>query len=900
MSRCRLLIGLVLFCFLAAGAAFADGPQTGTLEGRVLDAQGAPLPGATVNLAGPQGQVSTVSDSDGSFRFGLLIAGDYTVSASLEGLGSTEVSAPVSVGSRQSIELRLGGTSAETITVTSEAPLVNKYETSAEARLESEVSENLSFISRNVQSSLEVLPGVVHSATSRAQAGIQASINGGQWQENAGFVDGVDTSFPRRGGGSRIFLPVTSLTETTIETAGFSAEYGRVVSGVTSSVIKSGTNQFHGDFLYIPQNEKWRAPYDDLDIPRDDEIINSFEVSLGGPLVRDKAWFFASYGELDSNEADIVADGTQLNTGFQTEAKILKLNFQPTSAHQLQLAGVDAPTDKVNINQGSGDQWTPCDCALEENLATLTWSFAMTADAFLEAKIATQEDRLDREALRLHPISGTNPDVPAGNNFPYQDVPTQIRYNAIGQPAGLGFLDTGRDQGNASVSLFRGKHELKFGADYQDVTSDVFNLIGTLYRGAGYNPNLPGGFTRPQDKRVFDAPSVVTSTSEILSGFAQDRFDIGDRFNLYLGLRVDDQTHTNDADREIISSTDVAPRVAATWDTTGDGTFLVKATAGRYYQVVGQDIFTREYATKPNGTNQFTQLGWNPTTQRYDIVQLRMIPVLGFDPGIFDPYYKDEASAGIEWQFADAWAFKARAVWWELEDLFWSTTQYNAQGRPVADVRNWDQGFREYQGGVLEVNRSFRNNWTIRSNYAYSEGNGNNFGNGDGTTDEDDFLEALGGVEVGTGRTNATIVNREGRGNADREHVLNVVAMKIFTFGQHHVHLGGYFGFRSGERWGLRRQIQVRHPVSTLPITTTTYVQERDAEQLEDTFTVNGTAYWLFPIAGTFQGKVGVEVVNLTDEQEVIGINLATGQPDPGKVAIQAPREYRFQLGVTF
>ena len=105
------------------------------------------------------------------------------------------------------------------ITVTSEAPLINKFETSATApRIESEVSKNLSFIGRNVQSSIEVLPGVVHTAHVAATGGIQASVNGGQWQENAGLVDGVDTSFARRGGASRIFLPITSLTETRMET----------------------------------------------------------------------------------------------------------------------------------------------------------------------------------------------------------------------------------------------------------------------------------------------------------------------------------------------------------------------------------------------------------------------------------------------------------------------------------------------------------------------------------------------------------------------------------------------------------------------------------------------------------------------------------------------------------
>ncbi len=734
MHRARRLIWIAVVVLLGGGAValHADGPQTATLEGRVLDAQGAPLPGVNVNLTGPQGGASTITGDDGAFRFGLLIGGDYTIGATLEGLGSTEIKVVLGGGQRERVELKLGGVQTETITVTSEAPLISKFETSASATIESEVSSNLSFVARNVQSSIEVLPGVVHTAQSRLQAGIQASVNGGQWQENAGFVDGVDTSFARRGGASRIFLPVSSLTETRMET-GFTAEYGRVVSGVTSSTIKSGTNQFHGDFLYIPQNEKWRSEYEELSIPRDDDIKDSFETSLGGPIVRDKAWFFASYGKINSNEGDVLANGDHVDVGFDTEAMILKLNFQPSPKHHLQLSGVDAPTDKIQIAQTSGDQFTPCDCALSESLATLTWTFAITASSFLETKVATQEDDLDRAALVSHDIApGASPESPLGNNFPYQDQRTNLRYNAIAQGAGLGRLDTAREQANASLSLFRGDHEIKFGADYQDVSQETFNFIGVLFRGTDYNPALPGGFITPTDKRVFDPTEPVETTAEVLSAYAQDRFDLTDRFVLYVGVRMDDQAFDNDAGTEVNSSTDFAPRLGATFDLDGEGTMLLKASAGRYYQVTGQDIFNREYATKPNGTNQFTQFRWNPATRAYDIRQQSTIPVLGFNPGSFDPYYKDEVSLGYEWQFMPAWAFEARANWWEVDDTFWSTDQWNANGQVVRDVRNWDDGFREYQALQFQLNRAMRNNWTLRTNYTFGENNGNNFGGGDG------------------------------------------------------------------------------------------------------------------------------------------------------------------------
>ena len=141
----------------------------------------------------------------------------------------------------------------------------------------------------------------------------------------------------------------------------------------------------------------------------------------------------------------------------------------------------------------------------------------------------------------------------------------------------------------------------------------------------------------------------------------------------------------------------------------------------------------------------------------------------------------------------------------------------------MPDVRNWDDGFREYQGLVLELNRAFRDGWTVRTNYTYSDGNGNTFGTGDGTTDADTLFDLLGGVEVCSatsypgcvnGTTDATSRNREGSGNTEREHNLNLVGLKVFSLGSHDLGLGGYFGFRSGEPWGLRATTSLRHPVS--------------------------------------------------------------------------------------
>jgi hypothetical protein len=338
---------------------------------------------------------------------------------------------------------------------------------------------------------------------------------------------------------------------------------------------------------------------------------------------------------------------------------------------------------------------------------------------------------------------------------------------------------------------------------------------------------------------------------------------------------------------------------------------LLKATAGRYYQVAGQDLFNENYATKPNGQNVFTEIPWVVATQSYTGTPRRQnLPASG-NPGTFDPYYKDEASLGFEWQFVPAWAFEVRGSMWEETDAYWVTNQFNAAGQIVLDVRNWDDAFREYEGVVFQLNRAFRDNWTLRTNYAWGDTTGNHFGNGEVALFQDSLFEGLGGIEICNatsyvgcrqGSTDATIRNREGESNTSREHVLNIVGLKVFPIGEHSIGLGGYFGFRSGERWGLRAPTTVRHPTASPAqnISTTAYVEPRGSQQLEDTMTLNLSGHWEFPIAGQFKGRLGAEVVNVTNEQELIGINFNTGLPVAGKLAYQSPREYRFQVGVTF
>jgi len=882
-----------LVMLIGAAPVLADGPQTGTIDGRVLDAGGTPLPGVTVTLTGPQNTRTVMTDEEGVYRFALLLAGRYTVDAALQGLGTAELATDLEPGQRRGIELTLVSATAEEITVTGEAPLMSRYETAAAATIPAEVTDNVAFGTRNYNAAIRQLPTVVN----RNDSDSLPSVNGGISTEVGIYVEGVDTSMHRRGGEMRLRIPSTALTETKLESTGFGAEYGRATSGIINSTVKTGTNEFHGEMLYIGQNPKWRAP-DILELERPDDQINSYETGLGGPIARNKAWFFLSYGKMSDNRIDALRDGTIANLSREARPLIGKVNFQPGDNQQIALTAIDAPSEAIGLSGNPGDRYAVMSFPLNGRVQTLNWSLGVGASNFLEFKVANREEFVGRNAAEQHPIDPeASPDDPPGNNYRYRDLVTGLRHNGPAVRLAEGFNDFPRDQANVSLTSFRSRHEWKFGVDAQAIEFSNLTSIITEYRGRSYDPNLPGGFVTPVNKRVFDRSDVITETSDFLAAFVQDRFEVGDSWVWTLGVRGDQQTIDNDVGERVNEYTEWVPRVSGVYDVKSDGSILIRGTLGRYYHAIGMGIVLQEFSRQNNGENIYEQFLWNRETLRYDRFQRRVEPT--FDQAIHDvdPYYKDEISFGADFQVSDKWVVKSRLVASEAENIFHATLQFDDAGRVVRDLRNWSHAPREYRGPPPDPNRLFRDDWTLRTNYTLSSttGNINSF------NDNFNLYEGLGGVEVSTGLTNATSSDYWfGRLGEDREHLANVLGMKRFVFGRHDLVLGGFLHYAAGRPWGRHVSTQVRHPVSGQTITTSTFREPSDANRLPDSWTFDLSVMYSVAMASNVRAKIGFDLANLTDNQEPININLSSGRPRARVSDYQRPREFRLKLGFSF
>jgi hypothetical protein len=873
---------------LAASVVMADAPQTGVVTGVVKDPNGAAMPGATVQLLSDRDTRSATSGQDGDFRFVFLPPGSYTVRADLSGFQHAEGEIVVSAGGRAFVELQLGELASDEIVVTGESPLISKYDVSAASTVESEVAEQLVFAERNYRSAILMAPGVL--PYDRADRG--PMVMGGGPNEMASFIDGVDVSVSRSGGLTRLFLPTTSLAEVRVDSSAYDAEYGRVVGGFNSVVTKSGTNDFHGSFRYVAQNQAWAAQSKHIPLEREDDIQGKFEVGLGGPIVRDKAWFFVAASEGTTNELTHLAGGDIVDYSIETESQLLKLDFAPGPSHRLSITATNAPVLWPIVSERLYyDRFTVILLDQGNEFVTANWSWGITDDLFLELRAATQRGDAVRTVLDRPEVDpAASPDDPAGNQNLYIDLAALFYHHG---PAEEGWKEFPRDQANAILTWFGGRHELKFGIDYQNPAEDGAPVRDPRYYGRGYNESLPGGFAAPTFKRVYHpVDGTLRTETEVLNAFVQDRFDVGNRWTFALGLRYEDQEHSNDLGETVISSSDLAPRLAAIYDVGGDGKMLVKATAGRYNSVIPQATINAYFSESPNGTNSWDDYLWNRATGLYNRPWRSVLPS-DEAANVVEPFYKDEVTLGFDWQFSRLWVLQTRAVYWEVKDQWAAQEQFDDNGEVYRLVWNPPGGGREYKGIQFQLNRRFRNNWVLRANYTLGQLRGNTVSWNETFMEARDILDPATGIPV-------TAVNRWGAPNRDVNNIVNIAGSKTFPVGKHSFQLGGYLRYYSGRAWNFQESVTLTHPTSGETINTTYFVEPSGARRLSDNHYLNLNGTWRFPIAGPVDGSVRVEVAAVDDPQEQIGINENTGEPVQNRRSWQKPREIRVVLGVSF
>jgi len=258
--------GLLLFVAASVGAAQET---TGTVTGRVMDAQNLPIPGATVTVTGPQGSKTAVSDADGRYAVPFLTPGTYAVKAELQGFRSFErtgIAVPLGQSVAVPVTLTMGALS-EVVQVTAAPPIIDATSTTSGASISSELLQRIP-VGRTFSDTLYLAPGV---STGGSVGAANPSIAGGSGLDNQYVIDGVNVTnqgYGAIGSYSIVFgslgnaTPFDFLQEVQVKTGGYDAEFGQATGGLVNVVTKSGTNQVKGTVFGVRPSERPRSRLD--------------------------------------------------------------------------------------------------------------------------------------------------------------------------------------------------------------------------------------------------------------------------------------------------------------------------------------------------------------------------------------------------------------------------------------------------------------------------------------------------------------------------------------------------------------------------------------------------------------------------------------------------------------
>jgi hypothetical protein len=306
MNKARLIAGYFLLAgaIMLLGSALAWGQVTyGEITGMVTDATKAVIPGVEVVATNTGTGVSrnALSESTGLYRIPLLPPGTYTVKATMTGFKTAvRQGITLSVGQVARVDLTLEvGNISETVTVSGEASPVDTEQGRVSTLVDSKKILDMPLNGRNIYSLMTLAPGSVNTTSTIQEPGAggidnldTASVNGGRANFNGFWLDGVTNT--GLSGGSSFAPTVDSIQEFRMETLNFSAEFGVSAGSVVNVVSKSGTNSFHGTGYEVLRNDNADAR-EFFDTTKPEFKRNQFGASLGGPIVKNSTFFFATY-----------------------------------------------------------------------------------------------------------------------------------------------------------------------------------------------------------------------------------------------------------------------------------------------------------------------------------------------------------------------------------------------------------------------------------------------------------------------------------------------------------------------------------------------------------------------------------------------------------------------------
>jgi outer membrane receptor protein involved in Fe transport len=781
----RLWVAVAALVLAIPAMAHAQGATTGGLTGTLTDTSGGVLPGATVTLSGPnvQGTRTDTTDGQGTYHFRNLPPGrGYKITANLSGFReAVQDNVQVLLGQEGSVNLTLspGGVS-EQVEVTAATPLVDVSSTAGGVNITSNLFETLPS-ARGFQQLTAMAPGVaLDMGDHDRRFSDSPTVGGSSAPENNYIIDGLSVTDPRYGT-SGANLTMNFVQEVQVLTSGFQAEYGRSTGGVFNVVTKSGGNEFHGDIFNYNRSKSWT----DADLVRRQnkqlttfaDQIGSYDVggSIGGPILRDKVWFFGAYGPIRRTNylGSQIQDGVPIDTSgrkFDRDSDVYagKVTWTPRSSHTLVFSTFGDPTEENGWLAGSttGNNTPNADETSALRIVTSGgYNYGGKYTGVLGSNLL-----LDLSAGHHRQRAGTSAATDAGRVIPRQIDETF----ALFEHGGFTRLqdDTAtRTSFAGRVTSLIGAHDLRYGVDmelnnYDSATQETwFRFFGDSFASEGWNSYI-------QERNYTLAGKGSTRSTAF---FVQDSWRATPNVTVNLGLRYEAQRLGSANDVAIGGQSDVdacvvnlecrtveglslnnnwAPRLGVSWDPLGTGKSKIYGFWGRFYEAIpldmnirainGEDyIITQHVNTRALNSNNWFNPNGSPLTINGPWSVRRVSELTAITPLDEDlkTQFEDQLIFGAEYQFRPAWSIGARFINRELRRIIEDIGTFTNPDDPLEltgyVIGNPGEGFfgapfdkpsRSYNALELSVTRAFADRWHMNSSFVYARARGNHEG----------------------------------------------------------------------------------------------------------------------------------------------------------------------------
>ena len=948
MRKIALLVAVAL---LSAVPALAQ--QTGTIVGTAMDEQGAVLPGVGVTIESPAmiGARTTVTGAGGAYSFPALPSGEYSVTFALAGFQTVvQEGVRVSVARALTVNASLGLSGVEeTVTVTGEAPVVDVRNNAISTSIERELF-NAVPTGRNPWVMAGLVPGMV---TGRLDVGgnngmqqYGMEIFGSATSHQTFSVDGLKVNWPGGSGGFTMqYYDFGMYEEFNFQTSQQSAEAD--VAGVFMNMVtKSGGNEFAGDTVGFYENdtlqaENWQdiaEQYPSLgEGSAGNPILKMYDINatLGGPIVRDQAWFFGSYRYWLLDQAALGTrnpDGSQGVDDNLIRNAMGKITWQPSSSDRVFLMFQRNWKQRFHRRSYSltADEHTFVQDQVAQN-AVLSYNRNLGGSALLD--------------LRVGRMWGITP-------YYFQD---EVEYCAASCPGSLitlidsaaGSLTNApvswsenpnhRNQFNASLTYFADgetqSHSIKIGAQVsrEQMRTEVHtNGNVTAFMDDGV----------PDYALIRNTPVTHQENTNTWATFAQDNWTIGQRLTLNLGVRLDGVTgvvptqsstlgtpwpvpvsgFSVDAQKDGLPDwpMNIGPRLGFSYDLFGDGRTAIKGGWGRYYAQIGTQLSA---GANPNSTST-SRVPWSdvngnglldpgPSGTHADSPELDFSASNGFVGGVstvYDPNssrpYSDDASLGIETTFRDNVAVnityhhrRHRDALGVINQARPSTAYYEVPfgkggvgsvygllpeyaGLQDNFITNVPYFQSNYNGVALQVNKRFSDRWQMLGGITYSNHQGFNHG-----------------TPYNGGDWN----NPNRQINRDSGSVFTEVPIVVNLAGSYLAPYGLQFSWNYRARSGnpLIRDVSTSGVVDLVQGSEAVYAAQRGTDRTE---TVNKLVdlgfHKFFELSDDVRIQLQLDVFNILNANHILSQRTRVGSTLGDPRSILAPRVIR--LGVRF